>query len=318
MNCPFSPRHRNPRCSQLAVIVSLGFGAHFAVVDASELGTAAGATYGSSTPVPTWLQGTWTREWLQEGKEKSNTLDVHYLQTPTYFADVRVPRDRAGLSNARSFADLTDEQLRLLSSQMGYAGRTTIKGTIATWHEDIAFRPSDGTPDQGRLERIARDRMYEHGLDDSYIESWRFVTNGEGRFLVIRVEHSGRLLRTLVVVGNQFVYVRNRAKDLPLAASFDALFKAVNATRDQIIEYLDCEFSVGRVGGRAVRWEIERSTLPWREGHRLDFVEQLSVDHGSAVLIPAKVGEDQWTVPVNTFSVEEINVLFGGGSKPES
>jgi len=264
------------------------------------------------------MRGAWSREWLQEGKEKSSTLDVHYLQTPTYFADIRILKDRPGISNARSFSDLTDEQLQLLAGQNGYAGRTTLAGTIATWHADIAFRPSDGTPDKGRLERVSRDRMYEHGLDGSYIESWRFLTNGQGRFLVIRVEHSGRLVRTLVVVGNQFVYVRNRAKDLPLSPSFDALFKATNATREQIIDYLDCEFSLGRTRGGSAPWEIEQSTLPWREGHRLEFVDQVSMDGRGSIQVSLKVGEDKWTVPVNTLSLDEIKALFGRESNPES
>jgi hypothetical protein len=299
------------------VVVSLGVGAFLAGAAADAEDTAPTVSDGSSVQVPTWLRGAWSRDWIQEGKAKSNTLDVHYLQTGSYFADVRVPRDRTGLSNARSFADLTDEQLRLLAGQNGYAGRTTMAGTIATWHEDIAFRPSDGTPDKGRLERIARNRMYEHGLDGSYVESWRFLTNGQGRFLVMRVEHSGRLLRTLVVVGNQFVYARNRAKDLPLAPSFDALIKATNATRDQIIEYLDCEFSVGRVRGGSVPWQIERSTLPWREGQRLEFIEQVSTDDGRSGPVPREVSEDQWTVPVNTLTPREVKALFGGDSKPE-
>ena len=115
--------------------------------------------------------------------------------------------------------------------------------------------------------------MHEHGLDGSYIESWRSTTGGNGHFLVIRVTHTGRLLRTLVVVGNQFVYVRNRAIDLPAAASFEALFDFTKASRAQIEQYLDCEFSVGRVRDGSVPWEIERSTLPWREGRHLNFVD---------------------------------------------
>ena len=311
-------RDRTTRCIRCAAIASLGFGVFFGGADANGQNVTTSENYDASTQVPTWLRGTWSREWLQEGREKSSTLDVHYLQTATYFADVRIPKDRTRLANAKSFADLTDEQLRLLAGQNGYTGRTTLAGSIATWHEDIAFRPSDGTPDEGRLERVSRDRMYEHGLDGSYIESWRFLTNGQGRFLVIRVEHSGRLLRTLVVVGDQFVYVRNRARDLPLSPSFDALFKATNATRDQIIEYLDCEFSLGRVRGGLVPWEIEQSTLPWREGHRLDFVDQMSIDDRGTIPVPRKVGEDQWTVPVNTLSLDEIKALFGGGAKSES
>src|SRR6516165_6831521 len=227
-------RDRSARCIGLAALVLLGLGTFFGGADANGQNTRAPEADDSSTQVPTWLRGVWSREWIQEGKEKSSTLDVHYLQTPRYFADIRILKKRPGVSNARSFSDLTDEQLRLLAGQNGYAGQTTLVGTIATWHADIAFRPPDGSPDEGRLERVSHDHIFEHGLDGSYIESWRFLTNGQGRFLVIRMQHSGRLLRTLVVVGTQFVYVRNRAKDLPLSPSFDALFKATNATRDDL------------------------------------------------------------------------------------
>jgi len=278
-------------------------------------GANAGA-HGSNAQLPTWLLGEWSRDWIQKGEVKSNTLDVHYLQTPTYFADIRIPKDRPRISTAKSFADLTDQQLRLLARQNGFTGRTTMRGAVATWHHDIDFRPPDGAPDMGRLQRIPPDRMHEHGLDGSYVESWRSLTDGKGRFLVIRVEHAGRLLRTLVVIGNQFVYVRNRAKDLPISPSFDALIEATNASRDQIAEYLDCEFSVGRVGGGSVPWEIEQSTLPWREGRRLDFVEQISMSGNGATMVPREPGEDQWSVPVNTLSLSEIKVLFGGQSRP--
>lgn len=84
------------------------------------------------------------------------------------------------------------------------------------------------------------------------------------------------------------------------------------------MEYLDCEFSVGRVRGGTVPWEIERSTLPWREGRPLDFVGQMSIDEAGASLVPREVGEDLWTVPVNTLSPREIKALFGGKSKPAS
>jgi hypothetical protein len=264
------------------------------------------------TRLPAWLWGERSRDWILRGNVKSSTLDVHYLQTPTYFADIRIPKIRSGISAAQSFADLTDQQLRLLAGQNGFTGRTTMAGTVATWSDDIAFQPSDGTPDTGRLQRIPPNRMHELGLDGSYIESWRHVSGAKGQFLVIRVEHTGRLLRSLVVVGNQFVYVRNRAKDLPMAPSFEALIEATNATRAEIMEYLDCEFSVGRVRGGSVPWEVQQSTLPWREGHHLDFVEQISVNAGGAGLVPRGVGDEQWTVPVNTLSPRDIKALFGG------
>jgi hypothetical protein len=295
------------RCVAFAVMVSLGFGT--AAGNAPNLADA--AAHDSNAAVPGWLRGVWTREWIQEGKAKSNTLDVYYLQTPTYFADMRIPKDRTRFPNAKSFADLTDQQLRLLARQNGFTGLTTTSGPVATWNHDIQFQPSDGAPDRGRLQRLARTRMHEHGLDGSYIESWRSTTSGNGHFLVIRVKHTGRLLRTLVVVGNQFVYVRNRAIDLPAAASFEALIDFTKASRAQIEEYLDCEFSVGRVRGGAVPWEIEHSTLPWREGRHLEFVDEVAAADGRTGLVPRAVDNEEWTVPVNTLTAREIGDLFG-------
>lgn len=318
MLCSLARRRRNMRCIGLALVVSLGFGAFLASAAADIEDTAHTVSDGSSAQVPTWLRGAWSRDWIQEGKAKSNTLDVHYLQTSTYFADIRIPKDRPKFPTATSFADLTDQQLRSLAGQDGFTGRTTMAGAVATWQHDVAFQPPDGTPDKGRLEQIPPDRMHEHGLDGSYIESWKSLTDGHGRFLVIRVQHSGRLLRTLVVVGDRFVYVRNRTKDLPVASSLDALIQATSATRQQIIQYLDCEFSVGRVRGGSVPWKIDQSTLPWREGQRLEFIEQVSTDDARPGLVPREVSEDQWTVPVNTLSPREIKTLFGGKSKPES
>jgi hypothetical protein len=296
------------RRGAFAVMASLVFG--IAAGSPSKLTNA--TAHDSTAAVPAWLRGVWTRDWIQEGKAKSNTLDVHYLQTPTYFADIRIPRDRTRFPNAKSFADLTDQQLRLLARQNGFTGLTTTSGAVATWNHDIQFQPSDGAPDKGRLQRTGPGRMHEHGLDGSYIESWKSTTTGNGHFLVIRVKHSGRLLRTLVVVGNQFVYVRNRASDLPAAASFEALIDSSKARRAQIEEYLDCEFSVGRVHGGSVPWEIEQSTLPWREGHHLDLVEEIAVAERGTGLGPRSAGDDEWTVPVNTLTVREIGELFGG------
>jgi len=265
---------------------------------------------GPEAQLPRWLWGEWTRDWIQRGKSRSSTVEVRYLQTPTYFADLRIPKARSMLAGAKSFADLTDPQLRLLASQNGLAGLTTLVGTVATWSDEIAFQPFDGTPDTSRLERRSPIAMHEVGLDGSFTESWRRVSAGSGNFLVVRVEHSGRLTRYLVVVGNHFVYVRNRSRDLPTASSLEALIEGTKATREQIVEYLDCEFSVGRIRGGSVPWEIRQSTLPWREGHRLEFVNLLSVRTDGVALVPTSVGADQWSIPVNTFAPSDIQALF--------
>jgi hypothetical protein len=260
--------------------------------------------------LPSWLAGVWTREWIERRGVRSSTFLVQYLQTPSLFGDMRIPRDRPTFSRATSFADLTDDELRALARQRGFTGRTTAEGAIATWHHEIDFQPPGPAGDVGRLERVDETRMYEHALDSSYVESWRSVSTGDGRFLVVRVERAGRLDRTLIVAGDHFLYVRNRAKDLPVAPSLDSLIVTTGATRAQVIEYLDCEFSAGRVRTAAVPWEIQHSTLPWREGKHLGFVDQLVSSSGPEVLITPVAAGETLAVPVNTFPRAELVALF--------
>ncbi len=283
--------------------------------DALSTRAAAGASIpGSETPLPKWLWGVWTRDWILVGQSKSSPLDVHYLQTPTFFADIRIPKERSGFSTAKSFADLTDQQLRQLASQNGLTGLTTLVGNIATWSDEIAFQPYTGTPDTSRLERKPPNMMLEVGLDGSFTESWSRVPDGSRQFLVVRVKHFGRLLHSLVVVGDRFIYVRNRARELPRASSLDALIEATKASREQVVEYLDCEFSLGLIRGGSVPWEIHQSTLPWREGHHLDFVDELTVGGGGTTLAPKAAGNDEWSIPVNTLNPKQIKALFNANA----
>jgi Lipocalin-like domain len=58
-------------------------------------------------------------------------------------------------------------------------------------------------------------------------------------------------------------------------------------------------------------WEIQQSTLPWREGHHLDFADLLTISDDGTALVPRAVGDEQWTIPVNTLSSRNIKTLFG-------
>ena len=152
--------------------------------------------------------------------------------------------------------------------------------------------------------------MYEHALDSSYVESWQRRSNGDGRFLAIRIEHDRRVQRTLLVAGDDFIYVRNRAADLAASESIESLIAATHADRAMIVAWLDCEFSSGRVTGGAVPWEIVKSTLPWREGRHLDFVDGVAVASLAAVPISRAPLAGRWTVPVNTLSRAELERIF--------
>ncbi len=260
--------------------------------------------------LPEWLPGVWTREWIRKRGVSPDLFDVHYLQTTSVFADVRFARDRGSFPCVRSFADLTDAQLLVLAKQRAFMGVTTVSGVLATWHHEIDFQPPDLDPDVGRLEPSANAHMLEHALDGSYVESWRSLTPVDGRYLVVRAERSGRLDRALIVVGDYFVYVRNRRKDLPVAESLDSLIVHTRATRAQIVGYLDCEFSTGLVRGGSIPWQIQQSTLPWLEHQHLPFADEFARTRKATAVASRAASTDRWSVPVNTFADSELSELF--------
>ncbi|HWO23876.1 MAG TPA: hypothetical protein VNO30_34275 [Kofleriaceae bacterium] len=258
--------------------------------------------------LPAWLSGTWKREWIRRDGVTTNTLTVRYLQTPRWFGDVRIPADRPRIT-AGSLAELSDAELAALAKQRGFFGYTTVAGDVATWHHELDYQPKSGGADTGRIERLGASSMLEHGLDGSFVEHWWSLASGDGKFLTVRVTRAGRLDRMLVVAGDHFLYARNRARDLPAAGSLTEL--AAQASREQLLAYLDCELSYGSVRGGSVPWQIERSTLPWREGAPLPFVDDLTVDAAGALATPAAAGADEtWTIPLDTLPPDDRRVLF--------
>jgi len=259
-----------------------------------------------TTQLPAWLPGTWKREWIRHEGVTTNTLIVRYLQTPSWFGDVRIPTDRPQIT-ARSLAELTDPELASLAKQRGFFGYTTASGDVSTWHHEIDYQPSDGSPDTSRIERHGTTGMLENGIDGSFTELWGSLATGDGKFLTVRVMRGARLDRMLVVVGDHFLYARNRSHDLPPAESLAEL--ATKASREQLLGYLDCELSHGVVHGGRVPWQIEHSTLPWREGAHLAFADDVAVESAGTLTVHVAAGE-RWTIPLNTLAVDELRVVF--------
>jgi hypothetical protein len=263
----------------------------------------------AASETPPWLLGSWTREWIQRDGNQSNPREVHYIQVPKFFADVRIPVDRKVTPSARSFDDLSDADLRELARQQAFTGWTSVQDATSTWHHDIDFEPPDGFADVGRVEQLEDGHILEHGTDGSYTESWRRSGAADGPFLVIRVQQEVRIDRVLLVAGDYFLYIRNRAVPLPPGSSFAQLLDATpdRATR---VRYLDCEFSYGQSRGGSVPWEIQRSTLPWLEGKPLDFVNGIVLSQGRLKPAAGSAVRGEWSVPVNTLSPAQLARVF--------
>ena len=273
---------------------------------------------------PPWFVGAWKREWMRpRGEPALETSIVRDLQTPSVFGSVRIALDRPAFVGANSFADLDDAQLTaLLAQRGGFAGTasfvdenatsiaTSVATSIATWNHEIDFQPRNSV-DAARLTQTGPTTVLEESLDGTFDELWQSVPGGDGNCLGLKITRAGRVERMLTVVGDHFVYARNRARDLPDAQSLTELVATTHATRAQIIEMLDCELSYGLVRGGRVAWEVRLSTLPWREGRVLEFASEVVI---GPTVIPRprapRIGE-VWTVPVNTMTQEDLTAMFG-------
>lgn len=254
--------------------------------------------------VPT---GAWQRDWIRRhGGAPDATVTVRYVQTPSVFGDLRIRGDRPAFPGAASFAALSDDQLAALARQSGFAGYVTVDGTSATWHHEIDFQPSGGEDDIGRIEPAGHGKMFEHALDDSYVESWSALGSDGDTFFAVRVARADRVEHLLAVAGDHFVYARARANPLPPADSLGDAIAKRGATRDVVIAYLDCEISYGTTRG----WQVERSTLPWREGKRLAFVDRIALDAAGQPIARAPAAGETWSFPVNTIPAAQLRALL--------
>ncbi|NJN85861.1 MAG: hypothetical protein HC881_05520 [Leptolyngbyaceae cyanobacterium SL_7_1] len=222
--------------------------------------------------VPDWLMGLWQRVSIETADGARDTeTEVFYLQTPTCFGDLRIPGDRPDLRQA-SFPSLTQETALALSQQQGFAGIAQFEQGYCQWFRLIDYQPPQPSRDIGLL-YWEHDLLIEEGVDQVYREEWQKIDDGDGDFTaLVLVEPdlppASHWSASLVIAGDYFVYSQNRSVSLPSAESLAACLMHSTDFQEQQA-YLSCEISFGRCQTGGVPWEIQRSTVPWREGSAL-------------------------------------------------
>lgn len=214
------------------------------------------------------LHGLWRRTliaWLDDCYDIAT--EVYWLQGPRCFADLRIPVGRPKLEGASCLRDLDWPMLRFMALQEGFIGHLEVADGVAHWHRAFDYQPDTGASDKGRL-TFQNDMLVEQGVDTPYVEHWRRepATTPGVMALWLSAGSASGFVGCLVATSDVFIYARGRAAPLPRDTTLNGLLDAAPSL-DTAQALFDCEISFGRRDAEA--WRIEKSSLPFREGHLL-------------------------------------------------
>ncbi|HEY0340430.1 MAG TPA: hypothetical protein VGC34_06470 [Steroidobacteraceae bacterium] len=213
------------------------------------------------------LQGLWRRSLISwPGRPSDTTTSVRWLQAPAgAYIDLRQPTPMPDFSHARALDDLTFDDCAWLARQEGFAGQLTVDGAHFEWKRQVDFQPRSATADAGSLE-WAGDVLIETGRDSDYIEHWHRdpaipTTPADS----LDLQHPAQKTRaTLLRVGPNFMFARERATTLEKGYRTLAEYVAAATDLAHARELIDCEISFGEIDASGLR--ITASTLPYRVG----------------------------------------------------
>lgn len=214
--------------------------------------------------VPSWLVGTWRRLSIEENEEKDTTTQVYWLQTNECFGDIRIPAERPAVDPLQK---LTVQQATVMCQQDGFVGITRFKEDVCQWHHAMDYRSAEAQADAGRL-YWEGDILVEVGPNESYIEKWQRISTGTTAAMTCSDQSGWK--GWLVVCGDQFVYMCNDLQRSP-----------------------NHEISMGRVQQGRKPWEIQLSTLSWKEGSCLWKPEDMTIDRTGQKIIQKRT-DDIW------------------------
>lgn len=262
-------------------------------------------------PVAESYVGVWQRLSLTtRGKPPDTATRAYWIQTSTLFADLRIPPERPDLCGKTSLAECSDKELLQLARQQGFAGMTLAGGDRLHRRRQVDYQPSRGRDNTRRM-RFEGEVLVEENLHGTVQERWQRLAGPQGGVISLRLLEEanleGRMVTRkgyLLVMGDYFLFVRDRTEFTRQAASLEDLFEAQELEHDEQIRLLDCEFSFGRRNGGAQAWEIQLSTLPYREGRALFAPGQFdALKGGGSALV--QQGRGRHGVITRRWSVQE-------------
>jgi hypothetical protein len=222
--------------------------------------------------LPPELMGVWRREVITTPKGyRDETTKVLWLQTRTWYADLRVKADRPVKAGATGFADYDDAELIKLAAVQGFCGQLTAHGGVCLWRRDLDYQPPSGDLDEAKW-AVKDDVMIEDGIHSDYQEIWRREPDTAAPLAAFELtqDPAGRT-GLLVVAGDYFTEVVDRAAPLPKGKPLVELVTAELAAgrREAAIGHLSMRISHGRIAGGGGPWRVTLSSFPWLEGRSI-------------------------------------------------
>jgi hypothetical protein len=213
------------------------------------------------------LAGVWHRTLLVDARgERDVSTEVTWLQAACTYLDLRRPAGGPSFDGVRRLRDLDRTHLRWLATQEAFAGELIDQGDHVEWARAIDLHQPGAYPDAGTLQP-AGDELIERGWYEDYAEHWRLAQAAAepiwARHLVADASSGTRAI--VLRVGETFGWARGRPGTLA-DRSLPELVEAAPLGEAQ--DAVDVEVSLGVIA--AGQWVVTTSTLPYREGARLD------------------------------------------------
>jgi hypothetical protein len=213
----------------------------------------------SAACVPGWLRGVWRRTYYRnaDGVE-DRASSVYWLQTDSFYADIRLPEPVLRLPHRSSLSDYSPGELSILGTTRGFAGHMAFDEGVARWHRPIDFQPETGRADVGRLQ-MERGELWEYGVEEDYVETYHRVSDGGTRLVSLSLLDDSRN-GIWVMSDDWMIRAVGRRHALPAGPSLQALIENPVAGNRKLDDVFDCDISLTYAGSGL----ITLSTQPWR------------------------------------------------------
>jgi len=158
------------------------------------------------------------------------------------------------------------DDLLVLATQDGFAGRLLDRRTHVEWERAVAIHPAGPHPDAGTLGLLDDTTIVEHGVFEDYLEHWHIAETSPRVEEALLEDLDTGAPAVMVRVGEEFAFARGRVAplgSLPLVEQIRGA-STLRAAR----ELMDCEISVWVIENGV--WRIADSILPFRIGALLE------------------------------------------------